>query len=107
MGRARQTSWSILYKSKYPRNAGDVLLFLYRIVSVYSIPVFEMTASDEDVEKKVPSAVEPASDGSAPAYGDAAAHSAGDLEEGQHKLKRNLKGRHMQMIAIGMDFCLR
>ncbi|KAJ6013353.1 Amino acid transporter [Penicillium herquei] len=60
-----------------------------------------MTASDGDVEKKVPSAVEPASEGSAPAYGDTAPHSTGDVEEGQHKLKRNLKGRHMQMIAIG------
>ncbi|KAJ5717435.1 hypothetical protein N7488_003081 [Penicillium malachiteum] len=61
-----------------------------------------MTASDEDVEKKVPSAVQPASDLSAPAYGDdTATRSAGDVEEGDNKLKRNLKGRHMQMIAIG------
>ena len=56
-----------------------------------------MTASEEDFEKKVPAAVEPASDSSVPAYGE---NQEADIEGGT--LKRNLKGRHMQMIAIGM-----
>lgn len=60
-----------------------------------------MTASEGEIEKKVSPAVQPAetSDAAPPAYGDSAP--VEDIEAG--KLKRNLKGRHMQMIAIGMD----
>ena len=60
-----------------------------------------MTASEGDIEKKVSPAIQPAgsSDGAPPAYGDSAP--VEDVEAGS--LKRNLKGRHMQMIAIGMD----
>ncbi|KAJ5752515.1 hypothetical protein N7520_009432 [Penicillium odoratum] len=59
-----------------------------------------MTASEVDFEKKVPS-VHPASasDATPPAYGEEAP--ASDIEAGTNVLKRNLKGRHMQMIAIG------
>lgn len=60
-----------------------------------------MTASEGDIEKKVSPAVQPASssDVAPPAYGDPAP--VEDVEAGT--LKRQLKGRHMQMIAIGMD----
>lgn len=63
-----------------------------------------MTASDGDIEKKVSPAVQPAesSDVAPPAYGDPAP--VEDIEAGT--LKRNLKGRHMQMIAIGMHMGL-
>ncbi|KAJ5915517.1 hypothetical protein N7466_011450 [Penicillium verhagenii] len=59
-----------------------------------------MAAQEVDVEKKVPSAVQPASSADAvpPPYGESGAPDT-DIEAGT--LKRNLKGRHMQMIAIG------
>jgi amino acid permease len=57
-----------------------------------------MTASEEDIEKKGVTAVEPTG-GSMPAYDDAAVGS-GEISP----LKRSLQGRHMQMIAIGMFF---
>ncbi|KAJ6109565.1 amino-acid permease [Penicillium sp. IBT 16267x] len=58
-----------------------------------------MTASEGDMEKKVSPAVQVASssDVGPPAYGDPAP--VEDVEAGT--LKRELKGRHMQMIAIG------
>ncbi|KAJ5606478.1 amino-acid permease [Penicillium lagena] len=53
-----------------------------------------MTVSEKDVDKKAELAVEPASEGSVPPHD--------DLEQGAiNPLKRNLQGRHMQMIAIG------
>lgn len=57
-----------------------------------------MTASEEDIEKKGVTAVEPTGDRSMPAYD--------DVEVGTQisPLKRSLQGRHMQMIAIGMCF---
>lgn len=54
-----------------------------------------MTVSEQDMEKKAELAVEPASEGSVPPHD--------DLEQGDiNPLKRNLEGRHMQMIAIGV-----
>jgi amino acid permease len=58
-----------------------------------------MTASEEDIEKKGVTAVEPAGDRSMPAYDDVA---VGTTQISP--LKRSLQGRHMQMIAIGMCF---
>lgn len=63
-----------------------------------STPVYirnDMTVSEQDMEKKTDLAVEPASEGSVPPHD--------DLEQGAiGPLKRNLEGRHMQMIAIGV-----
>ncbi|KAJ5663953.1 Amino acid transporter [Penicillium longicatenatum] len=58
-----------------------------------------MTATEGDIEKKVSPAVQPASssDVAPPAYGESGP--VEDIEAGT--LKRHLKGRHMQMIAIG------
>jgi amino acid permease len=60
-----------------------------------------MTATEGDIEKKVSPAVQPASssDVAPPAYGESGP--VEDIEAGT--LKRHLKGRHMQMIAIGMN----
>jgi amino acid transporter len=55
-----------------------------------------MTASDEDIEKKGVTAVEPRGDKSVPGYEDV---QVGTSEF--NPLKRSLQGRHMQMIAIG------
>ncbi|KAJ5491422.1 amino-acid permease [Penicillium diatomitis] len=56
-----------------------------------------MTAMDEDIEKKGVTAVTPHGEGGVPAYDDVAVGSAPEVKS----LKRNLQGRHMQMIAIG------
>lgn len=61
-----------------------------------------MNSSEEEIEKKASSAVQPMSNGSPPAYREMATADATVEVEGQNSLKRNLKGRHMQMIAIGM-----
>jgi amino acid permease len=58
-----------------------------------------MTASDEDIEKKGVTAVEPRGDKSVPGYEDV---QVGTSEF--NPLKRSLQGRHMQMIAIGKCF---
>jgi amino acid transporter len=55
-----------------------------------------MTATEMDVEKKAAMAVEPAD--SLPALDE-------EVSVGQiNPLKRNLKNRHMQMIAVGMRY---
>lgn len=59
-----------------------------------------MTVSEEDIEKKAAAAVEPAPD-----YEDVVATHAPIIED-VGLLKRNLKNRHMQMIAIGMALTL-
>lgn len=56
-----------------------------------------MTASDEDIEKKGVTAVEPRGDKSVPGYEDVQVSEI-------NPLKRSLQGRHMQMIAIGKCF---
>ncbi|KAJ5096940.1 hypothetical protein N7456_007661 [Penicillium angulare] len=60
-----------------------------------------MNSSEEEVEKKFPSTIQTKSDGSPPYDDGAVAGETVDIEHGQNTLKRNLKGRHMQMIAIG------
>lgn len=75
-------------------------LFLLETVqgSHFSL-VQKMAASDEDIEKKGVTAVEPTGDRVVPGYEDVA---VGTSEFSP--LKRSLQGRHMQMIAIGMCF---
>ena len=58
-----------------------------------------MTVSEPDIEKKAAASVEPTSDGSTPPYEDV-------VPGEQNELKRSLKNRHMQMIAIGMHSCV-
>lgn len=62
-----------------------------------------MTASEEDIEKKATTAVAPASDSAVPDYEDVVVTHAPIIED-VSPLKRSLKNRHMQMIAIGMVF---
>jgi amino acid permease len=72
---------------------------LNQFKNFFFYPGSKMTASEEDIEKKGVTAVEPAGDRSTPAYDDVA---VGTTQISP--LKRSLQGRHMQMIAIGICF---
>lgn len=62
-----------------------------------------MAAEEGDIEKKAATAVypDPASDQVTPGYEDVVINDAPIVDSGS-SLKRSLRNRHMQMIAIGM-----